>query len=143
MRALVTGANGFVGRHLLAHLAQYGDSATGVDRDCDVTDSSSVLEVLERTRPEVIYHLAAQIDVRASVADPGNDALPRAVHVGQRQVRAGAHHVLPRAVTRTRWRHGLVVCDQTTESAEYSRPRCVRLHRSFSATRSEPEITFG
>ena len=29
---------------------------------------------MERTGPEVIFHLAAQIDVRKSVADPANDS---------------------------------------------------------------------
>jgi len=47
MKALVTGASGFVGRHLLGHLRANGDDAVGVDRECDVTDVKSVLAVLE------------------------------------------------------------------------------------------------
>jgi GDP-4-dehydro-6-deoxy-D-mannose reductase len=95
MRALVTGANGFVGRHLLAHLAQYGDSPTGVDRDCDVTDSSSVLAVLERTRPEVIYHLAALTHVGDSWKNPVE--FTRVNVIGTKNVLDAARAVVPDA----------------------------------------------
>jgi GDP-4-dehydro-6-deoxy-D-mannose reductase len=95
MRALVTGANGFVGRHLLAHLSQYGDSATGVDRDCDVTDSSSVLAVLERTRPEVIYHLAALTHVGDSWKNPVE--FTRVNVIGTKNVLDAARAVVPDA----------------------------------------------
>jgi len=37
MKALVTGASGFVGRHLLGHLRATATTAVGVDRECDVT----------------------------------------------------------------------------------------------------------
>jgi GDP-4-dehydro-6-deoxy-D-mannose reductase len=66
MKALVTGADGFVGHHLLEHLRASGDDAVGVDRECDVTDAANVLAVLERLQPEVIYHLAALTAVGAS-----------------------------------------------------------------------------
>lgn len=59
MKALITGASGFVGRHLLAHLEDCGDDVIGVDRECDVTDVASVNEVLRRTMPDAIFHLAA------------------------------------------------------------------------------------
>jgi len=36
----------------------------------DITDPSIVAAEFERTRPEVVFHLAAQIDVRRSVTDP-------------------------------------------------------------------------
>ncbi len=39
-----------------------------------VTDAASITEVIASVRPEVICHLAAQIDVRASVALPAEDA---------------------------------------------------------------------
>jgi GDP-4-dehydro-6-deoxy-D-mannose reductase len=66
VKALVTGANGFVGRHLLAHLGECGDDVVGVDHECDVTDDVSVLEVLRRTLPNAIYHLAALTHVGTS-----------------------------------------------------------------------------
>jgi GDP-4-dehydro-6-deoxy-D-mannose reductase len=60
-KALVTGASGFVGRHLIAHLEAEGDDAVGLDRDdgLDITDPQSAIEHCERHRPEVVYHLAA------------------------------------------------------------------------------------
>jgi GDP-4-dehydro-6-deoxy-D-mannose reductase len=70
MKALVTGADGFVGRHLLEHLRASGDEAVGVDRDCDVTDAHSVRDVLASERPEAIYHLAALTAVGASWSNP-------------------------------------------------------------------------
>jgi UDP-glucose 4-epimerase len=40
----------------------------------DVRDAGAVSLLVSRTKPDVIFHLAAQIDVRKSVADPANDA---------------------------------------------------------------------
>ncbi len=66
MRALVTGADGFVGRHLVAHLRDCGDDVRGVDREHDVTDASSVRAIVAEAQPDVIYHLAALTQVGAS-----------------------------------------------------------------------------
>lgn len=66
VRVLVTGADGFVARHLRRHLEAEGDEVVGVDRDCDVTDARSVRDVFERVRPEVTYHLAALTNVAES-----------------------------------------------------------------------------
>ncbi|MGH9246400.1 MAG: GDP-mannose 4,6-dehydratase [Acidimicrobiales bacterium] len=68
MRALVTGASGFVGRHLLAHLDATGDEAAGIDRHTgvDVLDADSLAKELHEARPEVVYHLAAWSDVGGS-----------------------------------------------------------------------------
>jgi GDP-4-dehydro-6-deoxy-D-mannose reductase len=71
MRALVTGASGFVGAHLLAHLRASGDEVTGVDRDdCDVVDAVRVREVLADVRPDAVYHLAAAAHVADSFDAP-------------------------------------------------------------------------
>jgi GDP-4-dehydro-6-deoxy-D-mannose reductase len=59
MRALVTGATGFVGTQLLRHLGESGDEVYGIDRERDVTDTDSMREVFESFRPDVTYHLAA------------------------------------------------------------------------------------
>jgi UDP-glucose 4-epimerase len=40
----------------------------------DLADQGTVRDVVERARPEAVFHLGAQIDVRRSVADPGFDA---------------------------------------------------------------------
>jgi UDP-glucose 4-epimerase len=42
--------------------------------ELDVRDRDAVAAAVERTGPEVVFHLAAQIDVRKSVADPANDS---------------------------------------------------------------------
>src|SRR5580693_336450 len=47
-----------------------GDDAVGVDRECDVTDTASVLALLEEVQPEAIYHLAALTAVGASWSNP-------------------------------------------------------------------------
>jgi GDP-4-dehydro-6-deoxy-D-mannose reductase len=69
VRALVTGADGFVGRWLTEHLERAGDEvwqATGMHaadgarrRQMDLRDGASVREVLAWASPEAIYHLAA------------------------------------------------------------------------------------
>lgn len=72
MKALVTGARGFVGPHLLAHLADCGDDCTGVDRDDgpDLGDPNGWMDLVEERSPEVIYHLAGWSDVGGSWANP-------------------------------------------------------------------------
>ena len=65
MRVFVTGARGFVGRHLTAHLAELGDEVVGVDRECDVTDLPAVVGAMAAAAPDAVVHLAA----RASVAE--------------------------------------------------------------------------
>ncbi len=69
MRALITGAQGFVGRHLAAHLIEAGDHVIATDhRDGgpDITDRPALTAFIGETRPEVVYHLAAQSDVGRS-----------------------------------------------------------------------------
>jgi GDP-4-dehydro-6-deoxy-D-mannose reductase len=68
-RALVIGANGFVGRHLVSHLNELGDevvraglgtpNSTEDDfRSVDITDARSVRAVVQAVQPDVTYHLA-------------------------------------------------------------------------------------
>jgi GDP-4-dehydro-6-deoxy-D-mannose reductase len=96
VKALVTGANGFVGRHLLAHLRQCGDDVVGVDHECDVTDEASMLEVLRRTMPNALYHLAALTHVGSSWSQ--HVEFTRVNVLGTRNVLACAREVVPDAV---------------------------------------------
>jgi len=70
MRALVTGSNGFVGRHLVAHLETHGDDVIALDEAdghrVDVTSASAVRRHFRATRPEVVYHLAALSHIGSS-----------------------------------------------------------------------------
>ncbi len=93
MRALVTGGAGFIGSHLVDALTSRGDEVLVLDDlssgrrenladafeagaelvEASVTDPAAVAAAFERRRPELVFHLAAQIDVRRSVTDPGYD----------------------------------------------------------------------
>lgn len=71
MRALVTGATGFVGPHLVAHLRANGDEVVGLDDGIvEVCDPGAVARWLGAHRPEVVYHLAGWADVGGSWAAP-------------------------------------------------------------------------
>ena len=74
MRALVTGALGFVGRHLVEHLEASGDDVVGVDHHgpapVDVTDAAALRAVVADARPEAVYHLAGWSHVGTSWTDP-------------------------------------------------------------------------
>lgn len=74
VKALVTGASGFVGRHLVCHLQSAGDEVIGVDRvttgGVDITDADAVSDLINRVRPTVVYHLAGWADVGGSWQHP-------------------------------------------------------------------------
>ncbi len=94
MRTLVTGGAGFIGSHLADALTARGDSVTIVDdlssgkeanlaaaltagarlQRSDIRDAGALARVVADAQPQVIFHLAAQVDVRISLADPGFDA---------------------------------------------------------------------
>lgn len=70
MRALVTGATGFVGHWLCAHLRENGDDVVATGESVDVTDGDAVHKSVEEVQPEAIYHLAARTHVGASWDSP-------------------------------------------------------------------------
>jgi GDP-4-dehydro-6-deoxy-D-mannose reductase len=72
MKALVIGASGFVGRHLVAHLESSGDEAVASDRASggpDICDADAMIDHVADVRPDVVYHLAGQSDVARSWVD--------------------------------------------------------------------------
>jgi GDP-4-dehydro-6-deoxy-D-mannose reductase len=73
MRALVTGASGFVGSYLSAHLEESGDEVIALDDSVDLGDPAGAVTVgdqLKFVAPDVIYHLAALTHVGRSWEDP-------------------------------------------------------------------------
>jgi UDP-glucose 4-epimerase len=88
VRAVVTGGAGFIGSTLVDSLVGRGDEVHVVDdlsagrreqiaakARLHVLDiREPLVDALANARPEVVFHLAAQIDVRRSVSDPVDDA---------------------------------------------------------------------
>lgn len=70
MRVWVTGARGFVGRHLIPRLVDRGWQVDATDRELDISDGESVQAKLVESLPEAIVNLAAQSSVAASASAP-------------------------------------------------------------------------
>lgn len=94
MRAVVTGGAGFIGSNIVdglvfagadvlvlddlsaGHEANLGDALAAGARFAriDVRDGAAVTDAVTAFGPEVVFHLAAQIDVRNSMTEPARDA---------------------------------------------------------------------
>ena len=112
MRALVTGGAGFIGSHISDALVQAGHDVTVIDdlsrgRREQVNASATFVELditgpdlaaaMAAAHPDVVFHHAAQIDVRESVRDPLHDAAVNVVgtvNVLRAAVDAGARRVI-------------------------------------------------
>jgi GDP-L-fucose synthase len=73
VRVLVTGGNGFLGRHLVARLRGHGFDPTVVLRqNYDLTVADDVERLFAAERPELVFHLAAEVGgIGANRASPG------------------------------------------------------------------------
>ena len=119
MRTLVTGAAGFIGSTLVDRLLADGHTVVGVDdlssgrsenivaaerhddfefAKADIV-SADLIGLLADTQPEVVFHLAAQIDVRHSVADPQFDSMVNVV--GTVRLAEAAHQAGVRKILHT------------------------------------------
>ena len=90
MRIVVTGGAGFIGSHLTDAFLARGDEVTVLDdlsagrparldaaasvQKASISDAAALRAAVSRAQPDLICHLAAQIDVRVSVTEPAYDA---------------------------------------------------------------------
>ena len=139
MRSIVTGGAGFIGSHVVDALIARGDEVSVVDSlvhgkeenvasgaELHVRDIREPLDdIFDAVRPEAVFHLAAQADVRVSVERPVEDA---AVNV------LGTVRILE-----TARRHGAQVVFSSTGGAIYG--ECVEPAREDSPC--EPLSPYG
>ena len=92
MKILITGGAGFIGSHIVDACVERGDEVFIIDNlstgqrdniahlgdqvhfyEVDIRDREKVSEIFDTVRPDAVFHLAAQINVRESIRNPIND----------------------------------------------------------------------
>lgn len=107
-RAIVTGADGFIGRHMVQCLRGVGIEVLGLDRSVSRRDEHTVDECVDLSKSgvldqyvdagSVVFHLAGAANVRGSITDPINDFNSNAtltLNVLESVRRSGARMLLP------------------------------------------------
>lgn len=94
MKSVVTGGAGFIGSHVVEALSAAGDQVCVIDdlssgktdniaepisagarfEQADICEAGAVAAIVGDFKPDRVFHLAAQVDVRKAVSDPGHDA---------------------------------------------------------------------
>jgi UDP-glucose 4-epimerase len=146
VKAVVTGGAGFIGSNLVDTLLERDDEVVIVDNlttgkranieqalangarlvEADIRDGSALRDLVEDVKPDVVFHFAAQIDVRKSVADTPLDAMINVV--GTINVLEAAHHV------------GARVVNSSTGGAIYGEGKIIPAPEDHPA---EPEAPYG
>lgn len=105
---LVTGATGFIGSHLVRRLARQDLEVVALTHHLtqipgvrsivtDVRDPSGVRAAFDSVRPDVVYHLAGQTSVVASMRDPIDDItvnLLGTVHLATAAIASGVRRIV-------------------------------------------------